>query len=151
MSQVAVHKCTTNLCAHASNAPHFVLGVMQWHTTNDAAPWHTVAQFECRNAPERVSNATGMPLTGDMQLILTSETFRFCSEAADTWWLFSVSLLYSLFVHWPSVSAVFNSLRFNLYGSFWFRNAITPRWFLHAVWGSQWATTIDDYPPSTLN
>lgn len=75
---------------------------------------------ERRNALKRVSNATGMPLTGDARLILTSETFRFCGGAADTWWLLSLLFLYSLLLH-TSVLQRFLFLLFyfcHLYGSF---------------------------------
>lgn len=77
------------------------LQTAEWE--NDASLWHMErTQYELRNALKRVSNAMGMPLAGEMQLILTSKTFRFGSEAADTWWLLSLLFLYFLRLCSPS-------------------------------------------------
>lgn len=114
-------------CTHASNNTRLRAGSRaRWHckvlngrATLRSDTWSRSVQ-ERRNALKRVSNATGMPLTGDARLILTSETFRFCGGAADTWWLLSLLFLYSLLLHTSVLQRfLFLLLSFcHLYGSF---------------------------------
>lgn len=79
VTSVTVCECL-NLCTqHTQKSVPLVMysdSASCWKTVQLSDTWeHTQLQF--RNVAKRVSNATGMLLTGEMQLILTSKTFRF--------------------------------------------------------------------------
>lgn len=114
-----LHPCVEHTRLRAGSRARWHCKVLNGRATLRSDTWSRSVQ-ERRNALKRVSNATGMSLTGDARLILTSETFRFCGGAADTWWLLSLLFLYSLLLH-TSVLQRFWILLLSfchLYGSF---------------------------------